>query len=688
VSITIGIDIGGTFTDVVSLDAQGKVAAFAKIASTPHDPGAAVVSGVDKILEMMGKDRGDLDRVAHSSTVSLNAILERKGAKLGILCTQGFEDILVIGRQKRTDMYDLFLDAETPQFLCPRQRVHGIPERLDSSGDVIVELDEEAVADATRRLVDQDGVTSIAICFLFSYLDASHERRARAIVQELYPDVKVSISAEVDPHMREYERLVMTAFDAYLKPVAETYLLNLANNLKRESDAVTLQIMQSRGGIVGWRQAAARPITTALSGPAAGVIGAGYCGRGAGVSNAISVDIGGTSCDIALITGGKPLVTGEGKLEKYPLRQQMVDVSCIGAGGGSIAWVDDGGALKVGPHSAGASPGPACYGRGGTKPTITDASIVLGYLNPAEFGWGEVKARPELAHQALETLGREIGLEVPALALGMHRIMNAMMADAIKLASVDRGYDPRKFALLGLGGGGPVHAAALAAALGCERALIPPLPGVLCANGLLAAQIEHEQSRTFLRKTSQIDLGEMEREFEELTAVCRERMADDGVEPDAAAVSRFAYVRYSNQSYDLEIRLRGTGPVGRESFEQVVADFNAEHERMYGYSRASQETTIVALGVVLSHPVSNPVFSYEGEGRSMEDARKPSRKALFDIDKGYQPTDVYDRQKLPVGARIRGPAILEQRDTTTILYPGQELMVDAVGNLIIEPTVK
>ena len=354
-SITIGIDIGGTFTDVVSLDAQGKVAAFAKIASTPHDPGAAVVSGVDKILEMMGKDRGDLDRVAHSSTVSLNAILERKGAKLGILCTQGFEDILVIGRQKRTDMYDLFLDAETPQFLCPRQRVHGIPERLDSSGDVIVELDEEAVADATRRLVDQDGVTSIAICFLFSYLDASHERSARAIVQELYPDVKVSISAEVDPHMREYERLVMTAFDAYLKPVAETYLLNLANNLKRESDAVTLQIMQSRGGIVGWRQAAARPITTALSGPAAGVIGAGYCGRGAGVSNAISVDIGGTSCDIALITGGKPLVTGEGKLEKYPLRQQMVDVSCIGAGGGSIAWVDDGGALKVGPHSAAAA---------------------------------------------------------------------------------------------------------------------------------------------------------------------------------------------------------------------------------------------------------------------------------------------------------------------------------------------
>ncbi|MEJ8571613.1 hydantoinase/oxoprolinase family protein [Microbaculum marinum] len=685
-SITIGIDIGGTFTDVVSLDTEGNVAAFAKVASTPHDPGAAVVAGVDKILGMVGKDRSDLERVAHSSTVSLNAILERKGAKLGILCTEGFEDILVIGRQKRTDMYDLFLDPETPQFLCPRERMYGIPERLDSSGDVVVDLNEEAVVDAARRLVDC-GVTSIAICFLFSYLAPDHERRARDLIGRQYPDVKISISSEVDPHMREYERLVMTAFDAYLKPVAETYLRNLADNLTSESSAVTLQIMQSRGGIVGWRQAAERPITTALSGPAAGVIGAGYCGRGAGATNLISVDIGGTSCDIALITGGKPLVTGEGKLDRYPLRQQMVDVSCIGAGGGSIAWVDQGGALKVGPQSAGASPGPACYGRGGTEPTITDASLVLGYLDAEEFGWGEVKAEPERAREALGRLGDKIGMDVPTLALGMHRIINAMMADAIKLASVDRGYDPRKFALMGLGGGGPVHAAALAASLGCRKAIIPPLPGVLCANGLLAAQIEHEQSRTFLRKTEHIDLQEMEREFTELTAVCRQRMAGDGVDPDAARVNRFAYIRYSNQSYDLEIALDGTEPVGATTVERIVGDFNIEHERLYGYSRSNQETTIVALGVVLSHPVSNPVFAYSGEARSVDEARKSSRMALFDLNEGYRSTDVYDRQKLPVAARIAGPAILEQRDTTTILFPGQHLVVDAVGNLIIEPSV-
>ncbi len=436
-NLTIGIDIGGTFTDVVCLDGHGNVASFTKVPSTPHDPGIAVVNGVEKILQMANADLAALERVVHSSTVSLNAIIERKGARLGILCTRGFGDLLVIGRQKRTNMYDLFLDAETPLFLCPRERIIGIPERLGAEGEIVRPLDLDAVRASAKRLVEDDRVGAIAVCYLFSYLDPRHEIATRDAILELYPNVKVSISAEVDPQMREYERLVMTAFDGYLKPVAEKYLTNLAANLQQRSAAATLQIMQSRGGIMGWRQAAARPIATALSGPAAGVIGGSHSGRDADVLDLITIDIGGTSCDIALITSGKPLIASEGRLDRYPLRQQMIDVSCIGAGGGSIAWIDDGGALRVGPHSAGAFPGPACYGRGGIEPTITDASIVLGYLNPKDFGCGQLTLSPDLARGALAQVGSRVGLEVEELALGMHRILNAKMADAIKLAAAD-----------------------------------------------------------------------------------------------------------------------------------------------------------------------------------------------------------------------------------------------------------
>ena len=452
--MTVGIDIGGTFTDVVALDDAGNVSTFTKVPSTPLDPSIAVVNGIQKILQLAGCGIEELERVVHSSTVSLNAIIERKGARLGLLCTDGFGDLLIIGRQKRTNMYDLFLDAETPLFLCPRERIMGIPERLDAAGEVVTPLDEEAVIRAVSHLVERYKVEAIAVCYLFSYLNPRHEEVTRDLIKRTYPDLKVSISSEVDPQMREYERLVITAFDAYLKPVVETYLQNLAGNLGRKSTSTILQVMQSRGGIMGWRQAAERPITTALSGPAAGVIGGTHCGRGAGVDNLITVDIGGTSCDICLITGGKPLIAQEGKLDRYPLRQQMIDVSCIGAGGGSIAWIDDGGALRVGPQSAGAFPGPACYGRGGAEPTITDASIVLGYLNPAEFGCGELDLSPELAAEALGRVSERVGLDVPTLALGMHRILNSMMADAIRLASVNRGFDVRQYGLLGLGGGG------------------------------------------------------------------------------------------------------------------------------------------------------------------------------------------------------------------------------------------
>lgn len=683
--MTIGIDIGGTFTDVVALDGGGKIAGFTKVPSTPRDPGLAVVSGIEKILQISGGKIDDLDRVVHSSTVSLNAILERKGAKLGLLCTNGFGDLLIIGRQKRTEMYDLFLDAETPLFLCPRERILGIRERLDAQGEIVEPLDPDSVLKAAATLVEEHEVTAIAICFLFSYLNPAHEIETRDLIASKYPHIKISISSEVDPQMREYERLVMTTFDAYLKPVAENYLNNLASNLSGKSTSATLQIMQSRGGIMGWRQAAARPITTALSGPAAGVIGGTHCGRGAGADNLITVDIGGTSCDIALITNGKPLIAAEGKLDRYPLRQQMIDVSCIGAGGGSIAWIDEGGGLRVGPQSAGAFPGPACYGRGGKEPTITDASVVLGYLNTGEFGCGELTLSRELAVEALTHVAERINLDVPALALGMHRILNAMMTDAIKLASVHRGFDPRKFGLLGLGGGGPVHIGALASSLNCPQAIVPPLPGVLCANGLLAANIEHEQSRTYFRDAAVVDPAEMERHFNELIDICGKRMRIDSIDPAETRTTRFVDARYASQSYDLQVEIP-EGPLSAATIEKLVALFHDEHERIYGHAQRSQKVRFVTLRAVQAYRLADPQFAVGENGGSLEAARKGTRQALFLLGDGYQPTPIYDRPLLPLGAVIEGPAILEQPDTTTLVYPGQRAEVDARGNIIITST--
>jgi N-methylhydantoinase A/oxoprolinase/acetone carboxylase beta subunit len=681
-SLTVGIDIGGTFTDVVALDRDTHATHFTKVQSTPGDPSRAVVAGLEKILRIAGAHFTEVDRVVHSSTVSLNAILERKGARLGILATHGFGDLLVIGRQKRTDMYDLMMDAETPVFLCPRARIIGIPERLDPRGRVLRPLDEGAVEAAAIELVERHRVDAIAVCFLFSYLNPEHELRARAIVHRRYPTITMSLSSEVDPHFREYERLVMTTFDAYIKPVAEDYLRNLAGSLEQRGARAVLQIMQSRGGITGWEQAADRPVTTALSGPAAGVIGGSYSGRQAGFTNLITVDIGGTSCDICLVTEGKPLVSSEGKLDRYPLRQQMIDVTCIGAGGGSIAWIDEGRALRVGPQSAGATPGPACYGRGGTAPTITDASLALGYLNPREFGCGELALVPELAQEALQRLATQVGLGVPELALGMHRILNARMADAIRLVSIKRGFDTRRFGLLGLGGGGPVHAAALAHGLSCGCAIIPVLPGVLCATGLLAADIEHEQSKTLLCPAGETDPPQLEAVFAALLEACARRMRVDNADPAGARATRLIDARYAKQSYELELQVPD-GPITHETLKRLVEGFHALHERVYGHAQRGQAVVFVTARAVLAFRLADPQFSGVVGAGTLEDARKGERPALFDLNAGFVPTPIYDRPRLPAETPLAGPAIIEQPDTTTLIYPGQTARVDRFGNIII-----
>src|SRR5215472_13907130 len=454
-SVQIGLDIGGTFTDIVALDRGGHLA-LTKVPSTPKDLLEGIGAATRRILDIAGAKPRDVERFIHGTTVATNAILEQKGAVTAVLTTAGFEDVLELGRMKRSRMYDLAMDPEAPTFLAPRRRRVGIRERLDAKGRVLVALNEDDVRAAVARLRAQ-GVQAIAVCYLFSFVNPAHERRTREIIAEIAPEISVSLSSDVDPTFREYERLCVTAFDAYLGPVVKRYLAGLADTLRGLGVPGVPLIMRSRGGIVSAALAAQQPVTLFLSGPAGGVIGAAFAAESAGVRDFVSLDMGGTSNDVAVVHDGRPLLASEGAIGPYPVRTPMVDVNTIGAGGGSIAWIDAAGGLRVGPRSAGAEPGPACYARGGDEATVTDASVVLGYLNPARFAGGAMKLDVAAAERAVAAIGRRIGMDRVAAAAGIHRVVNARMADQIRLVTIKRGYDPRQFVLVVLGGAGPVH---------------------------------------------------------------------------------------------------------------------------------------------------------------------------------------------------------------------------------------
>ena len=440
----IGVDTGGTFTDVICRR-DGHPDMVLKVPSTPSEPSKAVMSGLRQILKAAGGEMSAVRRFVHGTTVAANAVLERKGAKSGLITTNGFADVLEIGRQMRTDIYELELEPETPVFLAPGARRAGVIERVSSEGEILKSLDEHSLGKAIATL-RAEGVTSIAVCFLFSFLNPTHERRVRDIIEVEYPDISVSLSSDVDPAFREYERTVVTAFDAYTKPVLRDYLGELDAALSKNGVVAPLQVMQSRGGISAASTATKRPVRLFLSGPAAGVIGGSKVGQAAGENNLITVDIGGTSCDIALVAQGRPLVRPEGRIDGYPVRVPMVDVNAMGSGGGSIAWLDAAGGLRVGPQSAGADPGPACYGRDGKFATVTDASITLGFLNPDYFAGGIVPLDRELAEQAIrETIAVPLSMTVEQAALGIHQVVNAQMAEGMRQVSIRQGHDPRDF---------------------------------------------------------------------------------------------------------------------------------------------------------------------------------------------------------------------------------------------------
>jgi len=672
--VQIGVDIGGTFTDIVALDARGRLT-LAKVPSTPKDLLDGIAAATGMVLARAGAKPADVERFIHGTTIATNAILEQKGAVTAVLTTDGFEDVLELGRMKRSRMYDLAMDPEVPTFLAPRRRRLGIRERLDARGRVLAPLNEDDVRAAAAKLSAQ-GVQAIAVCYLFSFVNPAHERRTREIIADVAPDISVSLSSEVDPTFREYERLCVTAFDAYLGPVVKRYLGGLADTLRGLGVPGVPLIMRSRGGIVSAALAAQQPVTLFLSGPAGGVIGAAFAAEQAGVRDFVSLDMGGTSNDVAVVHDGRPLLASEGAIGPYPVRTPMVDVNTIGAGGGSIAWIDAAGGLRVGPRSAGAEPGPACYARGGDEATVTDASVVLGYLNPTRFAGGAMTLDVTAAERALAAIGRRLGVDAVAAAAGIHRVVNARMADQIRLVTIKRGYDPRQFALVVLGGAGPVHGAALAAEMGMAEVLVPEAPGVLAAFGLLAAAIEHHHARTLQARTDGADLAAVNRCLAELDAAGQGRMREEGVPARDVRVAYAADMRYVGQAYELEVPI--TAPVAPERVPEIVAAFHAVHERVYGYARAQQPVEFVNFRAVHTFPLPRPVLTPAARDGSLHAALIGERRAYFD---GFVPTVIYERARLPLGARLPGPAIVEQPDTTTVIPPGVVAVVDDAGNL-------
>ncbi|WP_440771059.1 hydantoinase/oxoprolinase family protein [Natronorubrum sp. DTA28] len=658
----IGVDVGGTFTDV-ALTVDDRLVT-AKVPTTdPQQLG--VLEGIRKACERASIDPGEIDAFAHAMTVSVNALLERGGAETALVTTEGFRDVLEIGRQNRPDLYDL--EAEKPDPLVPRQRRYEVAERTTTDG-VEQPVDPDEIRDLAASL-RESSVEAVAVCLLHAYADSKNERVVTEILREELA-VPVSASHEVLAEFREFERTSTTAVDAYVRPAIDRYVGRLVDEAE-DAGIPAPRIMQANGGIADPETVREHAVTTTLSGPAAGVVGAAATVDDADVEGLVTFDMGGTSSDVSLVRDGQAERTTDAEIAGLPIRTPMVDVNTVGAGGGSIAWVDSGGALRVGPRSSGAEPGPACYGRGGTEPTVTDANVVLGYIGPETALGGEMTLDVEAAHDALERLADEAGLESALeAARGVYRVANATMTRTIRAVTVERGHDPREFAVVAFGGAGPMHAAALADSLEVDRVVVPRPGGVLSAFGLLAADESYDAVRTVGVPLESAEPADLESVYDDLVA----DVLADASDRDAAEVERAADCRYAGQSFELTV------PVDESFDADAVAErFHASHEQAYGYAM-DESLEVVNLRATATVPGTEPTVRHEGTG----DARLGSRDAHFP-GTGVEPreTTVYDRDRLASGATISGPAILEQAESTTVVPPnwGGEILAD--GTLVM-----
>jgi N-methylhydantoinase A len=672
----IALDVGGTFTDVALVDEATGRLWVAKTPTTPADPSVGFLAGVDKALGLAGLGAAALRHVLHGTTTATNAILEGKGAATGLLTTAGFRYALEIGRHDIPRRANMFAWVK-PARPVPPELILEVGGRVTAEGEELEPLDEAGVRAAARRLREA-GVDSVAVCFLHSYADPAHERRARALLLEEHPGWAVSLSSEVLPVFREFERAMGTVLNAYVQPLVGRYVARLAERLRLRGVGAPLSIMKSNGGVVRADVVRTQAIHTALSGPAAGVIGARRVGQAAGFDDLITVDVGGTSADVCLVRGGEAEVTVEGRVGGWPLHVPMVDIHTIGAGGGSIARVAGDGTLTVGPESAGAQPGPACYGAGGEEPTVTDAHLVLGRI-PGHLLGGELPLDVERAHRAIEErVARPLGLSLAAAAQGILDIVNNNMVGALRLVSVERGYDPRDFVLVPFGGAGPLHGADLAALLAMRRVVVPRHPGVLSTLGLLGTEVRNDYARTSLQKPPDYDLGAVGAVYAELEGQAQAWLAAEGVAPGDRRVTRLADLRYRHQGFELTV----PWPERALAVDPLVARFHERHRRLYTYALEDAQVEIVTLRVAAAGRVRR--FTLPTLARRGAAPPRPPRRRVHFAGVGWTACPCLDRERLGVGAQVRGPAIVEQPDATTVVPPGHRARVDRVGNLVIQ----
>ena len=673
----VGIDVGGTFTDVIAWDEATGVRYAAKLPSTPDRPAQAMLAGLQQLEVRFGIAASTIGRIAHGTTVATNALIQHRGAMVALITTAGFRDVLEIGRQVRPQMFDLHLDPPPP--LIPRERRFEVQERVTADGAIRLGLTQDEIDRVVGEVV-ACGADACAVCLLFSFRFPGHERRLRDALRAARPGLAVSISSDVHPEFREFERFSTTVINAFVQPVMAEYLTELAERIGAVSPATGLGINQSSGGLMSVSRATALPVRTALSGPAAGIVGALTVARASGDADFITLDMGGTSADVALIRGFQPELASSREIEGYPVRLPAMDINAVGAGGGSIAWLDRDGLLKVGPNSAGAEPGPACYGRGGTRATVTDANLYLGRLGAGGLLGGRMRLDRGAAEAVLQTLADALALSVPDLAMGIVRIVDSNMVRAIRFVSIERGHDPRTFTLIPFGGAGGLHALAVARSLGITRVVIPAGPGLLCAQGLIGADRRENFVRSVLLPLDGASLASLDPVLDELHAEAEAWFASEAVPAASRRMSLAIDMRYTGQNFELGVPAEGW-PDTRPDVTELRTRFLALHERSYGFHSGDRPMEIVNLRLAATG-LYPPVKA--GESSAGADAEHPPGQRDVVYEKlGAVPTPVLWRESLPAGVPVQGPAVIEQMDATILLHPGDLATPDAAGNLVV-----
>jgi len=683
-SYRLGVDVGGTFTDVLLVDEESGSTWRAKTASTPSDQSIGVLHGIDKVCAEAGVARGDIAHVLHGTTVATNAILEGKGATVGLVTTRGFRQVLQIARSFVPGGLAGWIIWPKPEPLAALENTVEAPERIGSDGTVVLELDEEGTR-AALRVLRANGVEALAVSLINAFADDRHERRIAELAAEELPGIEVSLSSVVLPEMREYERALTTVANGYVQPQVARYVANLSAQLTAQGVPGELSILRSDGGLSSAEAAISAPVTMLLSGPAGGVAGAVWVAEQSGHTELITFDMGGTSTDVALVQGGTARIGRETKVGDLTVRASAVDVRTVGAGGGSIAHVPQlTKALRVGPQSAGAEPGPAAYGKGGTEPTVTDANVVLGYL-PTSLAGGEITLDREAARTAVQAIADGMGLaSAEAAAAGIVDIVNENMLGGLRLVSVQQGFDPRDFALVAFGGAGPLHANALGRLTGAWPVIVPPSPGVLCALGDATTSARDESARTVLRKLSELDVAELRTVFAELAEAASQRLVEQGVPAESQVTTYSADLRFVGQGNELPVTFDAALLAAPDGAEQLARRFDDEHERLFSFTLPAGHELVNARATVTGpRPRVAPIRLEPGDG-DVSAARTGDTRIYVDGD--FVDAGLYDRLKLRAGDVVAGPAIVVEMDSTTLVLPGHTATADAGGSLLIRPS--